>query len=154
MHQLGKAAIKLYMSKCKKFNRQTNVKFKQTSGKNVFTQGILRYNCFPYMFLYASAFNISNIWYVSNYGLDNNDCHSVRTPCKNLQTVLDRATDGADMYVTSHTVSLGMIIKPSRHYGNCCRVESSISYTITTYNETYFTPTCGKLNYIIYYNSF
>ena len=38
---------------------------------------------------------ISNIWYVSDDGSDDNDCHSASTPCRNLQTVLDRATDGA-----------------------------------------------------------
>ena len=98
------------------------------------------------MFLYASAPKISNIWYVSDDGLDNNDCHSARTQCKNLQTVLDRATYGADIYVISPTLSLGMIIKPCHVYEkwNCCAVESSLSYTITTYNETYFTPTCRK----------
>ena len=92
--------------------------------------------------------SLNNIWYVSDYGSDDNDCHSARIPCKNLQTVLDRATDGADIYVMSPTLSLGMIIKPC--FGdNCCTVESSISYTITTYNETYFTPTCySKSNHI------
>ena len=98
------------------------------------------------MVLYASAPKISNIWYVSDDGLDNNDCHSVSAPCKNLQTVLDRATDGADIYVISPFLALGMIIKPC--YGlqswDCCTVESSISYTITSYKKTYFTPTCCK----------
>ena len=107
------------------------------------------------LLLSVSAIHISNTWYVSDDGLDNNDCHSARTPCKNLQTVLDRATDGADIYVISPTLSLGMIIKPCHIPGSCCRVESSISYTITAYNETHFTPTCHrKSNHIIYYISF
>ena len=107
------------------------------------------------LLLSVSAIHISNTWYVSDSGSDDNDCHSVSAPCRILQTVLDRATDGADIYVTSPTLSLGMN-KKRCHYidRTCCTVESSISYTITTYNETYFTPTCGKLNYIIYYNSF
>ena len=50
---------------------------------------------------------LDNIWYVSDYGSDDNDCHSESAPCRNLQTVLDRATDGADIYVTSATLSLG-----------------------------------------------
>ena len=113
---------------------------------------------FPYMFLYASAPKISNIWYVSDDGLDNNNCHSASAPCKNLQTVLDRATDGADIYVTSSTLALGIIKRQCQYNqdSNCCTVESSISYTITTYNETYFTPTCSKSNHIslftIYFN--
>ena len=49
---------------------------------------------------------LDNIWYVSDSGSDDNDCHSESAPCKNLQTVLDRATDGADIYVTSATLSL------------------------------------------------
>ena len=43
----------------------------------------------------------SNSWFLSEFGSDDNDCHSEVTQCKNLQTVLDRATDGADIYVTS-----------------------------------------------------
>ena len=49
---------------------------------------------------------LDNIWYVSDSGSDDNDCHSESAPCKNLQTVLDRATDGADIYITSETLSL------------------------------------------------
>ena len=58
--------------------------------------------------LYAclSALNNSNTWYVSDDGSDDNDCHSASTPCRNLQTVLNRAADGADIYVTSDTLSL------------------------------------------------
>ena len=105
------------------------------------------------MFHYASAFNISNIWYVSDYGSDENDCHSASAPCRNLQAVLDRATYDADIYVISPTLSLGMIIK-RQGWEYSCMVESSISYTITTYNETHFTPTCRKSNHNIYYDSF
>ena len=105
------------------------------------------------MFHYASAFNISNIWYVSDYGSDENDCHSTYAPCQNLHTVLEKSTDGADIYVISPTLSFGMIIK-RQGWEHCCMVESSISYTITTYNETHFTPTCRKSNHNIYYDSF
>ena len=91
---------------------------------------------------------------MSDSGSDDNDCHSVSAPCRILETVLDRATDGADIYVTSETLSLG--VKPGFDgYMNFCKVESSISYTISSYKETYFTPTCHcKSDYIIYYISF
>ena len=40
---------------------------------------------------------MANIWYVSDERSDDNDCQTECTPCKNLQTVLDRASDGADL---------------------------------------------------------
>ena len=43
---------------------------------------------------------------MSDYGSDENDCHSVSAPCRSLQTVLNRAADGADIYVTSDTLSI------------------------------------------------
>ena len=51
-------------------------------------------------------FKSNNIWYVSDDGSDDNDCHSASAPCRNLQTVLNNATDGADIYVTFDTLSL------------------------------------------------
>ncbi len=51
-----------------------------------------------------------NIWFVSAYGSDENDCHTESTPCKNLQTVLNRAEDGADIYVTSETLEVGEVV--------------------------------------------
>ena len=72
-------------------------------------------------------------------GSDTNDCHSVSAPCRNLQTVLDRATDGADIYVTSDTLS---IRKDSR-----CEVNSNLSYTLKNYNNILTKLTCrGVLN--------
>ena len=67
----------------------------------------------------------SNIWYVSDDGSDDNGCHSASTPCRNLQTVLNRATDGADIYVTSPTLSIDYIKKDGR-----CIISSSLSYTL------------------------
>ena len=52
------------------------------------------------------ADDTQNIWYVSDGGSDQNDCHTESTPCRNLQTVLGRAADGAAIYVTSTTLSL------------------------------------------------
>ena len=50
-------------------------------------------------------------WFVSDNGSDVNNCKTVSTPCKNLQTVLDRASDHADIYicVTSDTLSLDLV---------------------------------------------
>ena len=130
----------------------TIVKFKQR--KYFYRIYYYTYSISFTMLLSVSATNISNIWYLSNYGSDDNDCHSARTPCKNLQTVLDKTTDGAVIYVLSLFLALDMNIQPC-HYNErreCCTVESSISYTITTYNETYFTPTCySKSNHISFF---
>ena len=76
-----------------------------------------------------------NIWYVSNYGSDENDCHSASTACRNLQMVLDRATDGADIYITSDTLSLGN--------DSTCIVNSSLSYTLSSYSNINTEITCG-----------
>ena len=99
-----------------------------------------------------SVLNVSNIWYVSDYGSDDNDCHSASAPCKNLQTVLDRATDGADIYVTSDTLSLDYIhlvtkfpgagrrVKPEMR--NCCQLRSSISYSLSSWKNNQINITC------------
>ena len=74
---------------------------------------------------------------------------------ENLQTVLDRATDGADIYVTSHTLSLdathrrleyhGMMIGNSRigYDENVCRVSSDLSYMISSVHDAGVNFTCS-----------
>ena len=79
----------------------------------------------------------SHIWYVSDDGSDDNDCHSVYTQCKNLQTILDRATDGADIYVTSHTLSQDLI---QNRWG--CIIHSNLSYTLISYHDANSKLTC------------
>ena len=96
------------------------------------------------MFLSVSAFNISNTWYVSDYGSDDNDCHSVSVPCMNLQTILDRATDGADIHVTSDTLSLD-----GQTDGYSCTLMSNINYTISSHKNTFFEPKCCKSVYLL-----
>ena len=102
----------------------------------------------------------SNIWYLSDSGSDENDCHSQSAPCKNLQTVMDRATDGADIYVTSDTLSLDAVHSntptemtyfksPYSPYPfieekiNCCTVNTSISYTLSSIHDTTINVTCS-----------
>ena len=142
MYQLGNASVKPFINRqmCKKCKKCFILK---ENPAEIFT-----------MFLSVSAFNISNIWYVSDYGSDGNDCQVESAPCRNLQTVLDRGTDGADIYVTSFTLSLHMVteecLKKPRFLWfknkklTCCTVESNISYTISSYNERYFTTSCCK----------
>ena len=91
----------------------------------------------------------SNIWFLSDDGSDDNDCHTVRTPCRNLQTVLDRATDGANIYVTSNTLTLLCNHKFS------CWINSTISYRLTSLTNGPITFSCRskhftsvKLNFI------
>ena len=66
---------------------------------------------------------------MSNDGSGDNDCHSESAPCRNLQTVLHRETDGADIYVISQTLSLDSNIHQCL-YGPCCLVDSSLSYNL------------------------
>ena len=82
-----------------------------------------------------------NTWYVSEFGSDDNDCHSESAPCKNLQTVLSRATDGADIYVTSRSLLLD-----GRHRNYfACTISSPLSYTISHLYNTSFTFSCSGL---------
>ena len=105
-------------------------------------------NCF------FSEFDATNIWYVSDDGLDDNDCHSESVPCKNLQTVLNRVTDGADIYVKSETLSLNMVhgfvwIKGKNQ--SACIINSSMSYTLQSVNNHHFEITCPGKNLAIFY---
>ena len=82
------------------------------------------------------------VWFASDEGSDANDCHSESTPCKNLQAVLDRATDGVNIYITSETLSLDLVNdtvfykthrnKPTTR--SCCLINSSLSYIIQSIN--------------------
>ena len=83
------------------------------------------------------------IWFVSDEGSDQYNCQTESTPCKNLQTVLDRASDRAEIYVTSKTLSLGLVTNTvwykiaswrSPRPGSCCLINSSLSYTLRSIN--------------------
>ena len=86
-----------------------------------------------------------NIWYVSDYGSDDNDCHSASAPCRNLQIVLNRAADGADIYVTSDSLSLD---GHRNKYG--CEISSPFSYTISPLDNKMFTLMCQSGLYYRY----
>ena len=110
--------------------------------------------------IFINISEISNIWYVSDYGSDDNDCHSASAPCMNLQTVLDRATDGADIYVTSETLPINdknctavihrnfYDISAKPQYLKCCKVNSSLSYSIRKTDGGKFTVTCSGLYHL------
>ena len=97
---------------------------------------------------------------MSDYGSDENDCLSESAPCKNLQTLLDRAQDGADIYVTSLTLSLDAVYTNTTVYLNyygtmddhyqtydCCLVAGSISYSISSISGSPVNVTCsGQYN--------
>ena len=85
------------------------------------------------------------IWFVSDEGSDRYNCQTKSTPCKHLQTVLDRASDGAEIYITSETLSLDLVndtvwykMAYSRFplTGSCCLINSSLSYTLRSINGT------------------
>ena len=92
---------------------------------------------------------------MSDYGSDQNDCHTESTPCKNLQAVLDRATDGAEIYVTSDALSLDrsqadLAINTPTYFGYrvqytglACLVNSSISYKLSSIHSTNINVTCS-----------
>ena len=93
---------------------------------------------------------------MSDDGSDDNDCHSVSTPCRNLQTVLDRARDGADIYVTSNTLSLDFVIMEVRYTTgifiterDTCVINSSLSYTLRSYHNATIKVTCPRMFYYL-----
>ncbi len=63
----------------------------------------------------------SNDWFVSDNGSDTSDCRTEGTPCRSLQAVLDRMSDGAHVYITSPTLSLP----------DSSSIRSSLSYTLS-----------------------
>ena len=102
---------------------------------------------------------------MSDFGSDDNDCHSASSPCKNLQTVLDRATDRADIYVTSQTLALDanhamleyyqmLVLNSAIRYNDpSCTVSSHLSYTINSINNAGTNFTCsGQIK--SYFHSF
>ena len=85
------------------------------------------------------------IWFVSDKGSDSYNCQTESTPCKNLQTVLDRASDGAKIYVTSETLSLDLVYDTVWYNmafwnfpttGSSCLINSNLSYTLRSINGT------------------
>ena len=90
---------------------------------------------------------------MSDDGSDDNDCHSTSAPCSNLQTVLDRAANGADIYVTSNTLSLNFRIDnilTAIGRLKCCIINSSLSYTLRSYHNSTINLTCSGMFYYFY----
>ena len=82
---------------------------------------------------------------VSGFISDRDNCQTESTPCKNLQTVLNRASDGAEIYVTSETLSLDLVYDTFWYKmafrrlpvtGSSCLINSSLSYTLRTIGGT------------------
>ena len=84
------------------------------------------------LYLDLMFFLDANIWYVSEEGADDNDCHSESTPCRNLRTVMDRAKDGADIYLVSDTITLvSYNLEPHQDYILAhWTLKSNISYRL------------------------
>ena len=89
---------------------------------------------------------------MSDDGSDDNDCHSESVPCRNLQTVLDRATDGADIYVISQTLRVDLVKSHTEYQtvpwfwqfsGECCLLKSNITYTLRSINENLVYLNCS-----------
>ena len=97
-------------------------------------------------------------WFVSDEGSNRDNCQTESTPCKNLQTVLDRASDGAEIYVSSETLSLDlvndtvwykMIYWDWTFTGSCCLINSSLSYTLRSINGTKTKLICSSKYFTI-----
>ena len=98
------------------------------------------------------------IWFVSDEGSDRYNCKTESTPCKNLQNVLDRASDGAEIYVTSQTISLDLVNDTVWYKmafwswaetGSSCLINSSLSYTLRSISETKTNITCSSKYFAI-----
>ena len=98
------------------------------------------------------------IWFVSDEGSDKYNCQTKSAPCKNLQTVLDRASDGAEIYVTSETLSLDLVNDTVWYKiafwswtvtGSSCLINSSLSYTLRSINGTKTKIICSSKYFTI-----
>ena len=98
------------------------------------------------------------IWFVSDEGSDRYNCQTEFTPCKNLQTVLDRASNGAEVYVTSEILSLDLVYDTvwykmafwkGRFTGSCCLMNSSLSYTLRSISGTKTKIICSSKYFVI-----
>ena len=94
------------------------------------------------------------IWFVSDEGSDRDNCQTESTPCQNLQTVLDRASDADEIYVTSETLSLDLVHDTvwykmaywgtHANTGSCCLIKSNLSYTLKSINGTKSNIICSS----------
>ena len=93
------------------------------------------------------------IWFVSDEGSDRYNCQTESSPCKNLQMVLDRSSDGAEIYVTSETLSLDLVhdtvwykmpFWETSMSESCCLINSSLSYTLRIINGTKSNIICSS----------
>ena len=92
-------------------------------------------------------------WFVSDEGSDKYNCQTESTPCKNLQTVLNRASDHAEIYITSETLSLDLVNDTVWYKmtfwsftltGSSCLIDSSLSYTLRSINGTKTNIICSS----------
>ena len=83
-----------------------------------------------------------NTWYVSDNGSDVANCQTASTPCKNLQAVLNKAADGAVIYVTSTSLNLDGGLIDVDGTSNCL-LETSVSFSIHPFNNGNVEVTCS-----------
>ncbi len=76
---------------------------------------------------------------MSDEGNDTNNCQSQTLPCRNLQTVVDRAPDGAEIFVVSQTLSMasGFVYRDKR-----CVIMSRKSYTVRSLHGNHVKVKC------------
>jgi hypothetical protein len=57
--------------------------------------------------------NVTNLWYVSPAGNDNNTCQNLNSPCLHIATALERAADGNIIYLAAGTYTENLVIQKS-----------------------------------------
>ena len=86
----------------------------------------------------------ANFWYVSDNGSDLANCQTANTPCRNLQTVLNKAADGAVISVMSTSLNLdGVIISADHMRTSQCVLESSVSFSMQPFNNENVEVVCS-----------
>ena len=79
----------------------------------------------------------TNTWYESDEGSDMNVCNSLASPCRHLQSVLNKACDGADIIITSSTLNLNPKEKER------CQIESQKSFRIISMHNVNISVICA-----------
>ena len=79
---------------------------------------------------------------MSDNGSDVANCQTAITPCRNLQTVLNKVADGAVIFVTSSSFNLDGGLVDVGGTSNCV-VESSVSFSIQPFNNENVEVACS-----------
>ncbi len=77
-------------------------------------------------------------WYISDEAHDTSGCGNISSPCRHLQTVLERIPHLAVIFVISPTLSL------DRNSTNVCEFNTSVLFTLQATHDRIVNVTCSK----------